>query len=61
MHYQPQQRRVVAHFGGGKGIHTFDLRKMEQLDYYSLHYYQITDYDIGTEVLSDYALTAGAT
>ena len=61
MHYQPQQRRVVAHFGGGKGIHTFDLRKMEQLDYYNLHYYQITDYDIGTEVLSDYALTAGAT
>jgi len=54
MHYKPEINRLVAHFQGATGLHSFDLRKASDpklYDYYNLHYYQITDYDVGNETL----------
>ena len=70
--YQPTQNRLLAAFVGSHGIHSFDLRKAggsqnaeqivpAQSAYYNLHSYQISDFDVGTETLSDYALSVAVT
>ena len=61
MHYQPLQKRLIAHFSGARGIQTFDLRKNALLEYYDLHDYPISAWDTGSDTLVDYALTIGAT
>jgi len=59
---QSSDRRLVSQFTNSKGLHTFDLRKgVKQLDYYDLHDYQMSDFDVGTEGLIDYAFSVAAT
>lgn len=62
MNYNPQQKRLVAHFFGAKGLFAFDLRKgKKQQSYYDFHYYPMCDYDVGDGVMDGYAMTAGTT
>lgn len=49
MKYVVDKHMLISHFNGARGIFTFDLRKGRQLDYYDLHYYPMTDFDIGKE------------
>ena len=48
MRYQPERKRLVAHFFGAKGLMTFDMRKGKGCEYYGYHYYPMTDFDMGT-------------
>lgn len=61
MHYQPSQKRLIAHFSGARGIHTFDIRKNSLLEYYDLHSYPMSTYDVGAETLLDYAISVSST
>jgi hypothetical protein len=57
MRYQREKHRLVANFSGGKGVFTFDLRKGKCLDYYDLHYYPISDFDLCNEQLTNHAVS----
>jgi len=65
MHYQAGHKRLIAHFAGARGIHIFDIRKtsgtMGQLEYYDMHDFPMSDFDVGTDMLSDYAISCAAT
>jgi hypothetical protein len=61
MKYSGDSKQLVAHFQGARGLFTFDLRKQKQLNYYPLHYYPITDFDIGKERFSNIAVSSGTT
>ena len=61
MKYQPNCKRLIAHFQGARGLFTFDLRKGRQIDYYDFHQYPMTDFDLGTDALANTAVTCGAT
>jgi hypothetical protein len=65
MHWQPSHKRLIALFSGARGVHTFDIRKtdgaIKQLEYYNMHDYPVTNFDVGSDILSDYAITSAAT
>ena len=65
MHYQEEHNRLIVQFNGSQGIHTFDLRKpqgiLNQLNYYKMHSYPMSDYDIGSGTLGDYAVSVATT
>ena len=57
----PDLRMLVAGFRQSNGVCTFDLRKLEPLEYYNLHYYPMSQFDIGQGYLSHMGLSCAMT
>ena len=57
----PDLRMLVAGFRQANGMCTFDLRKLEPLEYYAMHYYPMSQFDIGQGYLSHMGLSCAMT